>query len=132
MDSKEGTSATRAKNKYNAKAYDRIHISVKKGHKKEIEEAAASHSLSLNAFLNLAIENIMESTNPNGCPNNLDDTMKMYIDSQGAGHHILQCSICKKFYYQDFSEFRLYELQKDIEGTWFKTQGFVVFGLSKK
>ena len=60
MESKEGTSATRAKNKYNAKAYDRLHVSVKKGQKEEIEKVAASQGLSTNAFIVQAIDKAME------------------------------------------------------------------------
>lgn len=47
------------KRKYNAKAYDRIEINVKKGDKAKIQDYAKSLGLSLNAFINKAIEHSM-------------------------------------------------------------------------
>ena len=129
MDTKEGTSATRAKNKYNAKAYDRIHVSLKKGQKKDVEDAAAAHGLSLNAFVMQAIENVISGMNPDGCINNLVDVRQVYIDQKGMARQIMQCSICKKFYYQDFLDFRLYEMQKDSAGTWYRTMGYIQLAL---
>jgi oligoribonuclease NrnB/cAMP/cGMP phosphodiesterase (DHH superfamily) len=46
-----GTAATRAKNKYNEKAYDRLYPYVKKGRKTVYEEAASKIGLSLNEFV---------------------------------------------------------------------------------
>lgn len=51
-----GTAATRAKNKYAAKSYDRIALVVKKGRKEELQAHAAAQGKSLNAFINEAIE----------------------------------------------------------------------------
>ena len=51
-----GKSATKAKNKYNAKAYDRISVSVKKGIKDEWKSAAEKQGLSLNAFIENAVQ----------------------------------------------------------------------------
>lgn len=47
---KEGSSETRAKNKYNAKNYDRVTLSVPKGKKEEYKEAAMAEGKSLNQF----------------------------------------------------------------------------------
>ena len=60
-----GTPRTRANNKYNAKAYDRIALQVKKGRKAELQEiagqpAAGRQKMSLNAFINDAIEEKVE------------------------------------------------------------------------
>ncbi|MBU5438269.1 DUF1778 domain-containing protein [Tissierella sp. MSJ-40] len=56
MSEKKGTSATRAKNKYNAKNYDRLYPYVKKGRKAVYEEAAQKSGMTLNEFMITAIE----------------------------------------------------------------------------
>lgn len=55
--SKGGTAATKAKNKYNAKAYDRLYPYVKAG-KKEIYDKAwrAGGYESLNSFIESALD----------------------------------------------------------------------------
>ena len=55
-----GTSATRAHNKYNVKAYDRINFVVPKGEKTVIQEAAKVSGESLNAFILRAVRAQME------------------------------------------------------------------------
>lgn len=52
---------TKASNKYNAKAYDRIALQVKKGEKEIIKQFADSQGMSLNGFINHAIEKAMET-----------------------------------------------------------------------
>lgn len=53
---KEGNSETRAKNKYNAKNYDRVTLSVPKGKKEEYKAAAEAEGKSLNAFIVECVE----------------------------------------------------------------------------
>lgn len=61
-----GKTSNESKAKYNAKAYDRIIISVKKGHKEEIQAAADAAGLSVNKFCSMAIdEKIERATSPN-------------------------------------------------------------------
>ena len=55
----QGKSSTRAKNKYNAKAYDRIALQVKKGKRELIREYANSKGESVNGFINRAIDETM-------------------------------------------------------------------------
>ena len=56
-----GKSQTRASNKYIAKTYDRINLTVAKGCKDIIKEhAAAFDNGSVNAFINRAITETME------------------------------------------------------------------------
>ena len=55
-----GTSATKAKNKYAAKAYDRISLLVLKGKKEKIKAHAENKDMSLNAYINDLIENDMK------------------------------------------------------------------------
>jgi hypothetical protein len=43
------------KNRYNAKAYDRITLVVKKGEKKKIQKLAEKADLSVNAYITAAI-----------------------------------------------------------------------------
>ena len=50
----------RASAKYNAKAYDRIELKVKKGHKAKNKAHAESHGESVNGFVNRAIDETME------------------------------------------------------------------------
>ncbi len=46
-----GTPATKAKNKYNCKAYDRLNVNVPKGDRDVIQAAAAALGISLNQFV---------------------------------------------------------------------------------
>lgn len=46
-----GTPATKAKNKYNGKAYDRLNILVPKGDREMIQKAAETLGMSLNCFV---------------------------------------------------------------------------------
>lgn len=50
---------TRASNKYNAKAYDRIALQVRKGQKEQIANYAESKGLSLNGYINKLIADDM-------------------------------------------------------------------------
>ena len=52
---------TRASNKYNAKAYDRIALQVKKGQREIIREYAESRGMSLNGYINSLIREDMQA-----------------------------------------------------------------------
>ena len=65
MADSHGTVQPRAKNKYNAKAYDRIALQVKKGRKETLKAHAEQHGESLNGFINRAIDEAMERDNSN-------------------------------------------------------------------
>ena len=60
MANQQGTAQTRAKNKYNAKAYDRVALQVKKGRKDIIKAHAEQCGESLNGFINRAIDEAIE------------------------------------------------------------------------
>ena len=60
MAESKGNSQTRAKNKYNAKAYDDLRIVVKKGRKDVIKAHAESRGESINGFVNRAIDETMK------------------------------------------------------------------------
>lgn len=60
MDDNTSSPASRAKMKYNAKNYERIPLDVKIGTKAIYKAAAAAENLSLNAFIQKAIEEKME------------------------------------------------------------------------
>ena len=60
MSDSQGTAQTRAKNKYNAKAYDRIALQVKKGRRDILKARAESQGESLNGFINRAIDETIE------------------------------------------------------------------------
>lgn len=46
--------------RYNKKAYDRIDVVVPKGKREAIKDFAASHGLSMNKFINDAIDRAMQ------------------------------------------------------------------------
>lgn len=58
-----GKASAASKNKYNAKAYDRINLTVPKGQKEEIQTYAEAHSESVNGFIGRAISEAMEREN---------------------------------------------------------------------
>ena len=60
MTETKGTAQTKAKNKYNAKAYDSLRIVVKKGRKDIIKAHAESKGESLNGFVTRAIDETMQ------------------------------------------------------------------------
>ena len=53
----------KANAKYNAKAYDRLDIIVKKGTKDDLKAHAAQRGESLNGFVNRAIQEAIERDN---------------------------------------------------------------------
>ena len=60
-----GKSQTTAKNKYNEKSYDRISVTVKKGVKDDWKSEAEKQGLSLNAFIEQAVNQIMTVADDN-------------------------------------------------------------------
>ena len=60
-----GKASTRAQNKYIAKAYDRINLTVPKGQKETIQAHAAAHGESVNGFIGRAIAETMARDNGN-------------------------------------------------------------------
>lgn len=55
-----GKASTKAQNRYIAKAYDRINLTVAKGRKAVIQAHAQSQGESVNGFVNRAIDETME------------------------------------------------------------------------
>lgn len=51
-----GKTSTASKQKYNAKAYDRINLTVKKGMKQSLQEAAKGSGESINGYIKTAIQ----------------------------------------------------------------------------
>lgn len=51
-----GRTSSAAKAKYNAKAYDRIEITVKKGHRESIRAYAEKQGFSINGYINSLIQ----------------------------------------------------------------------------
>ena len=60
MADSQGSTQTRAKNRYNAKAYDSLRIVVKKGRKEIIKAHAEARGESINGFVSRAIDEAME------------------------------------------------------------------------
>lgn len=63
MSNTNGSAQTRAKNKYNAKTYDDLHIFVKKGKREKLKVLAAACGDSLNGFVIKAINEKIERDN---------------------------------------------------------------------
>ena len=55
-----GTSKTRAQNRYIEKAYDRINVTVPKGHKDNRKAHAQQRGESVNGFIGRAIDETIE------------------------------------------------------------------------
>nr|DAG28646.1 MAG TPA: Alginate and motility regulator [Caudoviricetes sp.]DAJ00938.1 MAG TPA: Alginate and motility regulator [Caudoviricetes sp.]DAR16825.1 MAG TPA: Alginate and motility regulator [Caudoviricetes sp.] len=55
-----GKTSSAVKNKYNAKAYDRINLTMPKGKKEVIQNHAEERGESTNAFINRAINETMQ------------------------------------------------------------------------
>lgn len=55
-----GKASTKAQNKYIAKAYDRVNLTMPKGKKDAVQLHAAKIGESVNAFINRAIDEAME------------------------------------------------------------------------
>ena len=55
-----GKASTKAQNKYIAKAYDRVNLTMPKGKKDEVQIHASQRGESVNAFINRAIDEAME------------------------------------------------------------------------
>ncbi|MCU6720751.1 MULTISPECIES: antitoxin [Porcipelethomonas] len=58
-----GKTSTASKNKYNAKAYDRLNVVVKKGMKPLIKELAENMDMSTNALIIYALEKVAQENN---------------------------------------------------------------------
>ena len=58
-----GKTSTASKNKYNAKAYDRLNVVVKKGIKPLIKELAENMDMSTNALIIYALEKVAQENN---------------------------------------------------------------------
>lgn len=74
-----GKSQTKAKNKYNAKAYDRISVTVKKGVKEEWKSEAEKQGLSLNAFIDKAVNQMMAVVDNN---DTIENTLALDNDTE--------------------------------------------------
>lgn len=55
-----GKASTKAQNKYIAKAYDRVNLTMPKGKKDAVQEHAEARGESVNGFINRAIDEAME------------------------------------------------------------------------
>ena len=55
-----GKASTKAQNKYIAKAYDRVNLTMPKGKKDSVQAHAEARGESVNAFINRAIDEAME------------------------------------------------------------------------
>lgn len=59
-----GKASTKAQNKYIAKTYDRVNLTMPKGKKETVQAYAESRGESLNGFINRAIDETMERDTP--------------------------------------------------------------------
>lgn len=61
-----GRTSSEVKNRYNAKAYDRINFVIPKGEKEVIRQHAESRGESVNAFILRAVNLVMEKESGQG------------------------------------------------------------------
>ena len=61
-----GKASTKAQNKYIAKAYDRVNLTMPKGKKDSVQAHAEARGESVNAFINRAIDEAMERDSTTG------------------------------------------------------------------
>ena len=66
MEGKKSKPSTAAKNRYNAKAYDRLNVVVPKGRKVELQAHAEGRGESLNGFIVRAVDEAIERDNERG------------------------------------------------------------------
>lgn len=60
VEEKKSKPSTAAKNRYNAKAYDRLNVVVSKGRKAELQAHAEEQGESLNGFIVRAVDETIE------------------------------------------------------------------------
>ena len=90
MEETKGTPQTRAKNKYNAKAYDRIALQVKKGRKDIIKAHAENRGESLNGFINKDIDEKIERDNTNEADiSEIQTARKEYANGETGSHNAI-------------------------------------------
>lgn len=82
-----GKASTRAQNRYIAKAYDRINLTVPKGKKDTIQAHAEALGQSVNGFINAAID--VQMGNPSASP------VEAPITHDGAGDGMLSSDTLK-------------------------------------
>lgn len=58
-----GKASTKAQNKYIAKAYDRVNLTMPKGKKDLVQAQAATLGVSVNSYINAAIDEKIERDN---------------------------------------------------------------------
>lgn len=58
-----GKASTKAQNKYIAKAYDRVNLTMPKGKKDLVQAQATAMGLSVNSYINAAIDEKIERDN---------------------------------------------------------------------
>ena len=61
-----GKASTRAQNKYIAKTYDRVNLTMPKGNKEIVQACAEAEGESVNAYINKAIDQRMERDGARG------------------------------------------------------------------
>lgn len=66
LEGKKSKPSTAAKNRYNAKAYDRLNVVVPKGRKAELQAHAEGQGESLNRFIVRAVDETIERDNQKG------------------------------------------------------------------
>ena len=58
-----GKASTKAQNKYIAKTYDRVNLTLSKGKKADLQNHARNNGESVNGFINRAIDETIERDN---------------------------------------------------------------------
>lgn len=80
-----GRTSAASKNKWMAKAYDRVNLTMPKGKKETIQAHAEARGESVNRFINRAIDQTMEQDTEGGEHREHDGDQPADIGAQGRG-----------------------------------------------
>ena len=80
-----GRTSAASKNKWMAKAYDRVNLTMPKGKKETIQAHAEARGESVNGFINRAIDQTMEQDTEGGEHREHDGDQPADIGAQGRG-----------------------------------------------
>lgn len=86
-----GKTTAKAKNEWIAKAYDRINLTVPKGHKKKIQQAAETRGESVNGFINRLISCALEQEQLGECETETHKVDWLYVSRAGCVRGNLLC-----------------------------------------
>ena len=77
-----GKASTKAQNRYIAKAYDRVNLTLPKGQKEVVQAHATAHNESVNGFIGRAISEAMERDSSGTAPESMAGAWVVSLPSE--------------------------------------------------